>query len=187
MTSFCYHYTEEWDPVVHSAVVLNSSPAGKGTCTFFKSALINAWLSHGRQHFTAAAVQRKTWVNAEQHRQAVCVAERAVSWWQVCPRVYGWHINIWQYQYTFIDGLQRPVTYPLREVFEDEMLSLMNWVEPPDAIIRGRTTQQQKENVNIYLLIRAGSAMWTSDLMTQDHLIWLITWWEILIFIAAKT
>lgn len=131
------------------------------------------------QHFTAAAVQRETWVDAEQHDEAICVAEQAVSWWQEDPRVYGWQINIWQYQYTFIDGLQRPVTYPQSEVFEDEMLPLINWVEPPDAIIRGKTVQQHKENVNIYLLIRAGGALWTSNLMTQDNFIWLITWWEI--------
>ncbi len=53
------------------------------------------------QHFTAAAVQRETRVDAEQHGDA----EEAVSCWQEDPRVYGWHINIWQYQYTFIDGL----------------------------------------------------------------------------------
>lgn len=57
------------------------------------------------QHFTAAAVQRETRVDAEQHGEAMGVAGEAVSWWQEDPRVYGWHINIWQYQYTFIDGL----------------------------------------------------------------------------------
>lgn len=138
------------------------------------------------QHFTAAAVQRETRVDAEQHDEAISVAERAVSWWQEDPRVYGRHINIWQYQYTFIDGLERPVTYPLREVFEDEMLPLINWVEAPDAIIRGRTVQQPKENVNIYLPIRAGSAVWTSNLMTPDDLIWLITWWKFWLSLQPK-
>lgn len=111
------------------------------------------------QRFTGAAVLRETRVDAEQHDEAICVAERAVAWWQEAPRVYGWHINIWQYQYTFIDELQCPVTYPLSVVFENEMLHLINWAEPPDVIIRGRTGQQQKENVNIYLLTRAGSGV----------------------------
>lgn len=56
------------------------------------------------QRFTAAAVHRETRVDGEQHDGEVRVAEEAVSCWQEDPRVYGWHINIWQYQYTFIDG-----------------------------------------------------------------------------------
>lgn len=113
------------DPVVHSAVVLNSSPAEKKkplAPSHLKSTLINARLCHGMQRFTAADVQRETRVDGEQHDEAMCVAEQAASRWQEDPRVYGWHINIWQYQYTFIDGLWRPVTRPLSEVFEDEML-----------------------------------------------------------------
>lgn len=85
------------------------------------------------QDFTA-----ETRVDAKQHDEAICVF-KAVSRWQEDQRVYGWHINIWQYQYIFIDGLGRPVTYPLSEVFEDDMLPLINWVEPPDAFILGRT------------------------------------------------
>lgn len=48
---------------------------------------------------------RETRVDAELHRDATRAAEEAVSWWQEGPRVYRWDINIWQYQYTFIDGL----------------------------------------------------------------------------------
>lgn len=48
---------------------------------------------------------RETWVDTEQHGEATRVAEEAASWWQEGLRVYRWDINIWQYQYTFIDGL----------------------------------------------------------------------------------
>lgn len=73
MTSFWYHYTEEWDPIVHSTVVLNTSPATKKALALshFKSTLINAPLCHGMQHFTVAAVQWETWVDLEQHHEAV--------------------------------------------------------------------------------------------------------------------
>lgn len=47
----------------------------------------------------------ETRVDAEQHGEATRAAEEAVSWWQEGPRVYRGDINIWPYQYTFIDGL----------------------------------------------------------------------------------
>lgn len=123
------------------------------------STLINVRLCQDVQRFTGAAVLRETWVDAEQHDEAICVAEQAMAWWQEDPGVYGWHINIWQYQYTSIDGLQCPVTYPLSEVFENEMLHLINWAGLRDVIIRGGTGQQPEENVNFYLLTRAAGGM----------------------------
>lgn len=82
MTSFRYHYTEEWDPVVHRGCFAKQFSSGKKALvpSHYKSTLINVPVCHGMQHFTAAAVQREPGVDAEQHDVAICAAEQAVSW-----------------------------------------------------------------------------------------------------------
>ena len=168
------------DPVVHGAVVLNSSPGRKRPSrpSHLKSTLINARLCHGMQHFTASGVHRETRVDGRQHDEAICVAE-------LCPgdkRTQGFMDDILTFDnintLLLMDYGVLLHTHSAR-CLKMKCYPLINWVEPPDAIIWRRAVLQQKGNVNIYLPIRAGGAVWTSNLITQDDFIRLIPWWRI--------
>ena len=179
MTPFCYHYSEEWDPVVRSAVVLNSSPAEKRHLRPHTENQL--WLM--LRSVRACNVLQQQPLTGRPGSMASNTARRYVLLRRLCPadkRTQGFMDDILTFDnINTLLLMDYSVLLPSHSVrcLRMKCYPLINWAVPLTLSSEvGGLVKQQKGNVNIYLLITAGSSVWTSNLMTWEALIWRITW-----------